>query len=483
MNDGVVDTTNVIGPMAGRANALRASAVVGFFLLVSLGTFAVDARYLYFSAYLWFGFVYGMSLQYGRFCMASAIRDLFAVGVPRMAVGIMIAVVLFSLVSAAVTVGGKSTFHPSPIGLYSVVGGAIFGFGMVFTGGCASGSLYKTGEGSVSALLVVLSLSFAQALFVDVGGVLDALVPASWTASAAAKKLPAEISATQGWYDQFLAGYVWDLKTVTMGDALGLESPVAKAFIGNSLVNAILPAIVILAVIYAVWYRKGWLRKNKDAAPGVGRELSGWWSMVTASKRTAIAGLVLGVAAGLQMWVMQSLQQKFGISNAGELLTALGHTSGLSIQETVFDPGYFYVTTQEAQGAAWVLAQLGYPITGNIFFGLDNGVPAPLFNPVLWMSVSVVGGSMVMALLNNEFKLKMPTREVAAWAIGGGILMGIGARIGMGCNIGAFFATVTNGDPSGWIFGLGMTVGGYIGVKFFNWWIERKMAMETPLGF
>jgi len=77
----------------------------------------------------------------------------------------------------------------------------------------------------------------------------------------------------------------------------------------------------------------------------------------------------------------------------------------------------------------------------------------------------------------------MPTMETALWAIIGGTLMGIGARIGMGCNIGAFFATVTNGDPSGWIFGLGMVVGGYIGVKVFNWWIERKMAKEADLDF
>ena len=276
MSEGVVDTTEGVGSAVGRANALRASAVVGFFVLVTAWTFAVDTRYLYFSAYLWFGFVYGMSLQYGRFCMASAIRDLFAVGVPRMAVGIMIAVVLFSLVSAAVTVAGKSTFHASPIGLYSVVGGAIFGFGMVFTGGCATGSLYKTGEGSVSALLVVLSLSFAQAYFVDIGGALDALVPASWAASAAAKGMPAAVSATQGWYDQFLAGYVWDLKSLTVGEALGFTSPMAKAFIGNSLINAILPAIVILAVIYAIWYRKGYLRKRKDGARGASVELAGW---------------------------------------------------------------------------------------------------------------------------------------------------------------------------------------------------------------
>lgn len=470
-------------PVAGlQRHVLSAAVVFAVFLVISVWTAAIDWRYLYFSAYLWFGFIYGMSLQYGRFCMASAIRDLFAVGVPRMAVGIMIAVVLFSLVSAAVTVSGKSTFHASPIGLYSVIGGAIFGFGMVFTGGCASGSLYKTGEGSVAALLVVLSLSFAQAFFVDLGGVANALVPASWAASAAAKGMPAPLTVSDGWYDQFLAGYIWDLKAVTVGAALGFASPVASAFVGNALLNAVLPAVLILALIYARWYRKGYLRNHKERAPGLRTDLAGWWSMVTASRRTAIAGLVLGVAAGLQMWVMQTLQQAFGVNNVGELLQALGHGQGLSIQDTAFDPGYFYVTTQEAQGAGWVLAQLGMNVTDNIFFGLDNGIPSPLVNPVLWMSVSVIGGAAVMALLNNEFKLKFPTTEVALWAIFGGILMGIGARIGIGCNIGAFFATVTNGDPSGWLFGLGMTGGGWLGVKFFNWWIERKMARETPLG-
>lgn len=483
MELGLHKTTDPTATIRERGNLMGAAAVLAFFLIVSAWTFAIDTRYVYFSAYLWFGFVYGMSLQYGRFCMASAIRDLFAVGVPRMAVGIMIAVVLFSLTSAVATVSGKSGFHPSPIGMYSLIGGAIFGFGMVFTGGCASGSLYKTGEGSIAALLVVLSLSFAQAIFVDIGGAANSLVPASWEASAAAKALPAAVSATDGWYDQFLAGYVWNLKSLTLGEALGFDSPLAAAFIGNALLNAILPAIGILALIYVRWYRKGFLRNHKHLPPGLATELAGWWSMLTASKRTAVAGLVLGVAAGLQIWVMQTLQQSFGINNAGELLQALGHGTGLSLQDTVFDPGYFYVTTQEAQGAAWVLENLGMKITDNVFFGLDNGVPNPLVNPVLWMSFAVVGGSAVMALLHNEFKLKFPTLEVALWAIGGGILMGLGARIGLGCNIGAFFATVTNGDPSGWIFGIGMTGGGYLGVKFFNWWIERKMAQETQLNF
>lgn len=465
--------------LARPRNLVAASLVVAFFLAVSLATLAIDQRYVYFSAYLWFGFAYGMCLQYGRFCMASAIRDLFAVGVPRMAVGIMIAIVLFSLVSAGVTVAGKSTFHASPIGMYSLVGGLIFGIGMVFTGGCASGSLYKTGEGSVAALLVVLSLSFSQVVVVDAGGWLNKLVPEAWTLSAAAKALPAELTPTDGWYDQFLAGYVWDLKATTVGQALGFASPLAAAFVGNSLVNSILPAIAILVAIYAGWYRKGYLRGRTEPYRGVRTELAGLWAMVTASRRTAIAGLILGVTAGLHMWVMQSLQQSLGVYNAGELLAALGHGGGLSIQDTVFDPGYFYITTQEAQGAGWVMEKLGMNLRDTIFFGLDNGVPNPLVNPVLWMSFALVGGAAAMALLNNEFKFKMPSLEIAVWAIAGGILMGIGARIAIGCNIGAFFATVTNGDPSGWIFGLGMTAGGLIGVKFFNWWIERQLARES----
>ncbi len=61
---------------------LWALIITGFFALVSVTTYAYNEYYIYLSAYLWFGFIYGMCLQYGRFCFASAFRDLFAVGVP-----------------------------------------------------------------------------------------------------------------------------------------------------------------------------------------------------------------------------------------------------------------------------------------------------------------------------------------------------------------------------------------------------------------
>ncbi|MDP2639790.1 MAG: YeeE/YedE thiosulfate transporter family protein, partial [Betaproteobacteria bacterium] len=186
----------------------------------------------------------------------------------------------------------------------------------------------------------------------------------------------------------------------------------------------------------------------------------------------------LGIAAGLHMYVMKGLQLRFGVSNFGQLMKEMGITAGLSAKGTVFDPGYWYVTTQEAQWVGWVFHKLGANNMDNIYFGLENGLPNPLINPADWMSLALIGGAAVMALLSNEFKWKATTRELAIWAIIGGALMGIGSRLGLGCNVGAFFVRVSQGDVSGWMFGGGMFVGAYVGVRFFNWWTERKMAKE-----
>ena len=467
---------------ADRRNDTWAFSIIGFLTLVSVLTYLWSEYYIYLSAYLWFGFIYGMCLQYGRFCFSSAFRDLFAVGVPRMAVGIMIAMVLFGFVSAFVTATGMSTFHPAPYGMHSVIAGLIFGVGMVFAGGCASGSLYKTGEGNGSAMLVVLSISVTQAIIVDIGGWFNNLVPSSWRDSAMAKGLPAKINATDGWMDQYLAGYVWDQPVKTFADLSEISNPFLAAYVGNVLIGIAVPAALILAWIYVVWARKAFLRKRTKAgraARGIGAELAGYWSMILASKRTAVAGLFLGIAAGLHMLVMKGLQVKFGVENFGELMTRMGFTFGISAKGTVFDPGYWYVTTQEAQWVGWVFNRLGWENMDNVFFGLNNGIPNPLINPADWMSLALIGGAAVMALLHNEFKWKAPTRELATWAIIGGALMGIGSRLGLGCNIGAFFVRVSEGDVSGWLFGIGMIGGAYLGVKFFSWWTERKMAKEA----
>ena len=458
-----------------------AYGIVAFFTLISISTYAYNEYYIYLSVYLWFGFIYGMCLQYGRFCFSSAFRDLFAVGVPRMAVGVMVATVLFAIVSAFVTSTGLSTFHAAPTSIHAFFAGLIFGIGMVFAGGCASGSLYKAGEGNGVSVIVILSISVTQALFADVAGWANKLVPASWHESAVAKGLPVTINAGDGWVDQYLAGYVWDQPVLTYANMLGMSNDsVTGAFVGNVLVGVIIPAALLLAVVYVIWSRKGYMRKLTKTKPTTNwrDDLAGYWAMISASRRTAIAGLILGVFCGLQMLVTQGLRVKFGVQNAGTLLERMGHDFGLSVNGTVFDPGYWYVTTQEAQWVGWVFNKLGAENMDNIYFGFVNGIPNPAINPADWMSLALIGGAAVMALLNNEFKFKKPTWELATWAMIGGALMGIGSRLGLGCNVGAFFVRVSQGDLSGWIFGGGMIVGAYVGVKFFNWWTERRMAKE-----
>jgi uncharacterized membrane protein YedE/YeeE len=94
------------------------------------------------------------------------------------------------------------------------------------------------------------------------------------------------------------------------------------------------------------------------------------------------------------------------------------------------------------------------------------------------MTIGLLGGAAITALYYSEFKWKKPTAELAAWALLGGTLMGIGSRLGLGCNVGAFFIRISNGNPAGWLFGIGMIAGAFIGVQFFNWWTERQLARE-----
>jgi len=331
-------------------------------------------------------------------------------------------------------------------------------------------------------MLVILSISVTQSTFVDLGGWFNKLVPQSWAESALTKKLPSSITVSDGWVDQYLAGYVWDQPIITFAKLLGLkDDTLVGAFIGNTFVGVLLPAIALLIVVYFFWSRKRFvldLQNHEGRKAGIADHFRGFWAMITASKRTAIAGLFLGIACGLQMFVIEGLRMKFGVKNAGTILQRIGFDFGISAKGTVFDPGYWYVTTQEAQWVGWVAQKLGWNNMDNIFYGWVNGIPSPAINPADWMSVALIGGAAVMALLNNEFKWKKPTRELAVGALIGGALMGIGSRLALGCNVGAFFVRTANGDVSGWSFGLGMVGGAYIGVKFYNWYIERRLAKE-----
>jgi hypothetical protein len=50
-------------------------------------------------------------------------------------------------------------------GLFTALGGVIFGIGMVLAGGCASGTLYRIGEGYVTSLVALVGMLLGIAVF------------------------------------------------------------------------------------------------------------------------------------------------------------------------------------------------------------------------------------------------------------------------------------------------------------------------------
>lgn len=118
------------------------------------------------------GFAIGFILHRSRLCFARAFREPFVTGEGEMtkavilalAIGLPLAALLFEKKIIDPYVAIPSTFW-----IGSLLGGLIFGIGMVFAGGCASGSLWRMGEGHlklwVGMFFFAWSGSTASALF------------------------------------------------------------------------------------------------------------------------------------------------------------------------------------------------------------------------------------------------------------------------------------------------------------------------------
>lgn len=83
-------------------------------------------------------------------------------------------------------------------------------------------------------------------------------------------------------------------------------------------------------------------------------------------------------------------------------------------------------------------------------------------------NIGIILGALISSLLASEFKFSIiKNKKEIIGSIVGGFLMGIGARIASGCNIGAFFSAITSYSLTGWLFGIFTFIGAYIGSKIF----------------
>jgi uncharacterized membrane protein YedE/YeeE len=81
-------------------------------------------------------------------------------------------------------------------------------------------------------------------------------------------------------------------------------------------------------------------------------------------------------------------------------------------------------------------------------------------------NLGIVVGALIAAGLAGTFELhrSTPRNVVAAHSIGG-ILMGYGAAIAFGCNIGAYFSGIASFSLHGWLWGLSALAGTWLGLR------------------
>jgi uncharacterized membrane protein YedE/YeeE len=114
------------------------------------------------------GVVFGAVAQRAHFCTMGAIADIVTMGdwtrLRMWALAVGVATLGFSAMAALGWVDPTDSVYARPqlIWLSNLVGGALFGFGMVLASGCGSKTLVRIGGGSLKALVVFCVLGLAS---------------------------------------------------------------------------------------------------------------------------------------------------------------------------------------------------------------------------------------------------------------------------------------------------------------------------------
>lgn len=110
------------------------------------------------------GFLFGFFLQKGDLCASSAMSEAIMFKDRSKLWGFWVAIVTTMLSLSIIDSLGWISVNPKPfMWLSSIVGGLIFGVGMVFAGGCISGVLYKGGSGNINSIMALMGVPFGVA--------------------------------------------------------------------------------------------------------------------------------------------------------------------------------------------------------------------------------------------------------------------------------------------------------------------------------
>jgi uncharacterized membrane protein YedE/YeeE len=313
------------------------------------------------------------------------------------------AVLFFPAIAGGSLFGHAVTPNVYPIGIGLLAGAFMFGIGMQLGAGCASGTLYTVGGGSVR---MVVTLAF----FI-VGSVAGSAHFDWW--ESLPKLAPVSTIKAFGW-------------PVALGGHLALFALVAGAtiLIERRVHGRLAPAA-------------------ESPRHGIARLLRGPWPLLWGAVGLALLNFLTLAIAG----------KPWGITSAFALWgSQIADAIGLDVASWPY--------WQAPKRAAELHESVLRDITSVMDFG-------------------IVLGAMAAAGLAGRYAptWRIPARSLAA-AIIGGTLMGYGARLAYGCNIGAFFSGIASGSLHGWIWLVAALLGSAIGTwlrPVFGLAVERTV--------
>ena len=364
------------------------------------------------------GLAIGYVMQRSRFGFAGIVRKMYKMGNSDLPKAVMFLLAISVVASASlqyyghtkgITIPGMSSVKT--ISMLTVIGAFIFGIGMMFAGGCASGTLTDLGEGYVRAAITLLFFCLGSVLGV---AHLDTLKPSV-------------LGKGFKYYFPDHFGYFWSL--------------------------------VIFLTFYGVLYLLVTKYEATRKAKGtyIKEEYQDWEK----SHEIKPDYKIFSTETYHNLFV-----KRWSFYTGGALLSILFITMVASTGKNwgvTTEFAYWGGRMLKFMGMESYVNSIGFFQSEKVVNIMNHGV---LDNAASVRNIGIIFGTIIASLLAGGLTITkdMNLRKIVAYILGG-LFMGYGARLASGCNIGAFYSALSQMSLSGIVFGGFLILGGIVGLK------------------
>jgi uncharacterized protein len=393
------------------------------------------------------GFILGWVAQRGNYCFVNAMSSVFTTKSYDRFGALLILFGISALLTALLIVVGvvpavDQYYDNYFSGWYIVVGAIIFGFGATMAGGCNLSMLYRAASGYVQNWLELVGMMVGTYIFAVAIWPFQSYTMASGI-----------LSTKLGAYTEYLP---YDIFHSVSQTSIGITA-VALGF----------PLVAIGLFLQ---------RKTRSKRSVQLRGISG-----TNSPRAMAAPASTGRVGPFPLIVVQTAS--FRLSDAKEMLllrrpyganfsTLL--LAGALVLVFVAGAGYTfnYLVITSSDGGRfleYILMPFGVNLALNTPWYNDA---LPILDPSVLMVVMLIVGAFSASFLSGDFKIRVPhQRKRLGIGFSGGILVGIGVRTALGCNIGLMWTNFAQLGYDGILFLFSMLFGVWIAVK-----VQRRLV-------